>query len=110
MVAPPRFERGPPGPEPGTLASCATGLLRSTQKRAGYAARDGVARRRKSKTNGIPNPLQRIVAALPSSSVANRCWDSTRPDGFRNAVRIIAAEPKGQGLFADFGARRKTEA
>ncbi len=74
---------------------------------AGNAARDGVAQRPNTKTNGIPDPLQRILAALPSSSVANRCWDSTRPDGFRNAVRVIATRPKEQELFADFGVHRK---
>lgn len=102
MVAPPRFKRGPPRPGRGTLASCATGLFDQRRIQAGHAARDGVAQRPKSKTDGIPDPLQRMMTALPSSSVANRCWDSTRPDGFRNAVRIIATLPRGEALFAGF--------
>ena len=69
------------------------------RRRAGNAARDGVAQRPNTKTNGIPDPLQRILAALPSSSVANRCWDSTRPDGFRNAVRIIARNPRSKAYL-----------
>ncbi len=94
---------------PSTRCACQLrhGAVSQRRRRAKHAARDGVAQRPKTKTNGIPDPLQRILAALPFSSVANRCWDSTRPDGFRNAIRIIATRPKELGLFADFGVDRK---
>lgn len=52
MVAPPRLERGPPGPGPGTLANCATGLFHQCRRRAGHAEGDGVALRPDSKTDG----------------------------------------------------------
>ena len=114
---PPAFPRSPtalprPDSNRGSLVQGQEGLplphgaVSQRRRRAGNAARDGVAQRPNTKTNGIPDPLQRILAALPSSSVANRCWDSTRPDGFRNAVCIIAVKSKEEGLFADFGVDR----
>jgi len=42
--------------------------------------------------HGVSDPVQRFMAALPSSSVANRCWTTNRPTGFRDAVCIMGVQ------------------
>ena len=101
----------PPGFEPGTL------LVQSqegwTASPRGYPTREhgpGDRRRWRRPRAEDPKPTapgtraQRIIAALPSRSAANRWRDSTCPDGFHNAVRIMRTNPRGPGVYGSFGA------